>query len=698
MARKRTTKALTHKTNWGLNDTVLPEDFNRIEGNIKQNEANQNTANSNHTALAARVSKTESDISKNKTDISTANSNHTALANRVTTAEGTINKNKNDIATANNNHTVLAGRVTTAENNINTANSNHTALATRVTTAEGNINTTNEKIDNLKIGGRNYYLNTTNELKEVSFSGWQYYFGSITIGENLKVGDTITASCFINPNKLRSSIMIHITKEDGSFYQKISSIWIEPQASGYAIVTCDIPNGASSVKVALRHDSGSAPSDNLFYKELKLEKGNKATDWTQAPEDIQKQIDKNKNDIITANSNHTALTNRVTMAEGDITNISKKINNLKIGGRNFIQLKKLESYIPYNSIKVIGNIIETVIERDALPNLAIKVTGYIPKNEVYTVSGIAKLNGNPISKDFFKSNKASTHSIGESIITVDNNGYFTITETWRGDSGWIFHCGIGAVTGDKVTFENLNFERGNIASDVTPAPEDVQADINENKNDIATANSNYKALAGRVTTAESNITKNKNDIAAANTNHSNLVKEYNKTKEQANDWDSFKKNGGTVSNKVAVTNGTNTTDYKPEGIYSNREAFNFKAGDGDNGMFISQSGLNPTGPMNLGSASRSWESIYLTGRSVTANGYIKLPNGMVLQWGTNKTAANVNAGYLNYNIAFPTTCVSVIATPQGGVAEICTQGYTDTSFAWNMNVSGRWFTWIALGY
>ncbi|WP_164690260.1 hypothetical protein [Paraclostridium sordellii] len=32
----------TYKTNWKLTETVMPEDFNRIEENIKENNKNHN--------------------------------------------------------------------------------------------------------------------------------------------------------------------------------------------------------------------------------------------------------------------------------------------------------------------------------------------------------------------------------------------------------------------------------------------------------------------------------------------------------------------------------------------------------------------------------------------------------------------------------------------------------------------------------
>ena len=62
--------------------------------------------------------------------------------------------------------------------------------------------------------------------------------------------------------------------------------------------------------------------------------------------------------------------------------------------------------------------------------------------------------------------------------------------------------------------------------------------------------------------------------------------------------------------------------------------------------------------------------------SLTANGYIKLANGLILQWGTNLVAmANYSVATVTFPIAFPNACFNVqltarAVTPVGGGATL----------------------------
>lgn len=49
------------------------------------------------------------------------------------------------------------------------------------------------------------------------------------------------------------------------------------------------------------------------------------------------------------------------------------------------------------------------------------------------------------------------------------------------------------------------------------------------------------------------------------------------------------------------------------------------------------------------------------GQSLTTNGYYKLPNDLILQWGVVYISANTNATF-SFPIAFPTACLNIMAT------------------------------------
>lgn len=102
--------------------------------------------------------------------------------------------------------------------------------------------------------------------------------------------------------------------------------------------------------------------------------------------------------------------------------------------------------------------------------------------------------------------------------------------------------------------------------------------------------------------------------------------------------------------------------------------------------------------------------------SKTANGYVTMPNGLIIQWGTHLTAmANYNVATITFPIAFPTACFTVQLTARAVTAKssgasglengIKLNGTpTTTNFSVYVNWSGSgagdtiYPTWIAIGH
>jgi hypothetical protein len=114
-----------------------------------------------------------------------------------------------------------------------------------------------------------------------------------------------------------------------------------------------------------------------------------------------------------------------------------------------------------------------------------------------------------------------------------------------------------------------------------------------------------------------------------------------------------------------------------------------------------------------GSAWKSFNPVESS--ALTANGFIKLPNGLILQWGTSAVGmANYSAQTINFPTAFATACFSVQITAK--TATVMTSGSvgyengiklngnpTTTSFSVYCNWSGShaggivYPTWFAIG-
>ena len=104
----------------------------------------------------------------------------------------------------------------------------------------------------------------------------------------------------------------------------------------------------------------------------------------------------------------------------------------------------------------------------------------------------------------------------------------------------------------------------------------------------------------------------------------------------------------------------------------------------------------------LGSEVSRWSNIYLKGSSLHTNGYTKLPNGLLLQWGKS-TSWNGGKLWIEYPISFPSNVVNVSITSLENVNSNCktifsTPDVSNTGFNAVSNVNQIGFFWIAIGY
>lgn len=84
------------------------------------------------------------------------------------------------------------------------------------------------------------------------------------------------------------------------------------------------------------------------------------------------------------------------------------------------------------------------------------------------------------------------------------------------------------------------------------------------------------------------------------------------------------------------------------------------------------------------------------------SGYVKFPNGFIIQWGEAYVGAN-STGYKSFPIAFPTACISVQVTHKATATnwdKVCVAGnYTRTSCTIaNCETVNSMINWMALGY
>ena len=132
----------------------------------------------------------------------------------------------------------------------------------------------------------------------------------------------------------------------------------------------------------------------------------------------------------------------------------------------------------------------------------------------------------------------------------------------------------------------------------------------------------------------------------------------------------------------------------------------------DGGCFILRAASDGTNYKDLRGApdgTLTWMGISLLGTSgKTANAYIKLPDGLIIQWGRGASVSGETTAETTFPIAFPAACLRVIASPFCSNAHVGVDGwvqvksYTKSSFVYfgqfSGDVAGIACDYIAIGY
>ena len=319
-------------TDW----TPAPEDIeNRIESNTTQITAQQGKIE----ALISDTSIVEDGATKKLKD---AYANLKLTVNGLNSTIGSHTTNitnlQGQMSTVNSNISNLSGKVQTVESKqvsfeqnlsgisqkVSSAESNIVTLKGQMTTANNNIASANNKIDGLQVGGRNLATKSNTLIKGVGAGGIscvQNSDGSITVTSTHGNGNWFTGF-YGGDHELIESSFKEGDKFTISFTMKSSntatppSIYIKP-GMGYYGMTGSLSSEYSTVYYSgvwkkangiNLHLGFGGTIGTITIKNIKIEKGNKATDWSPAPEDIESDINSVDSKITTTNNKVTELT------------------------------------------------------------------------------------------------------------------------------------------------------------------------------------------------------------------------------------------------------------------------------------------------------------------------------------------------------------------------------------------------------
>ena len=299
------------------------------------------------------------------------------------------------------------------------------------------------------------------------------------------------------------------------------------ELNSYGVYITGVPYAVNSVHI---------------FKNLKLEKGNKATDWSPAPEDIEERMSAAELKIepdaivstVTSSASYktlsskaddnatdiTGLKTRMTTAESKIDQkadsitlsvLETKVDGISVGGRNLLRNTNQGTANWDWSMQTGGKTIEEYLDggvravkmtRDAVEQTGWSIISYavsedayalLEPNTEYTLSfdykpSVATANGVMFSIRRDDGTNAATNEggywkeipanewthISGTFTTVENIPDFLLYSTE------IFIVGLPATVNSVHIFKNLKLEKGNKATDWSPAPEDPAGSLSVN--------------------------------------------------------------------------------------------------------------------------------------------------------------------------------------------------------------------------
>lgn len=501
-----------------------------------------------------------------------------AIESRVSTAETSITQNKNDIALRAKSSdvytkTAVDGKITQEVSDRNAA---ITAKANEITSTVSETYTTKEEFENLEIGGRNLVTIEARGLAtdaERTYTRGGRICSTNVIFENPsliseRAGDTsipytaentagaeITLSfeCKLAEGGVSRALRVYgyqstgLSVADGLPTVTPTNEWQKYVGTG-KVFRWTTGDGStvhgSNYSPEKEGGSGQRTNGEIFIydmsgtnyfivRNVKIEIGNKATDWTPAPEDIETRVSsaesaitqnaqnielKVSKDGVISSINQSAESVKIQASKveidgtavfnaakskldaaydvkGSAATVQTNLDNLEVGGRNLL-LKTgtprtspaltpntlnytvtdfYELYVPYNQIVEAGDLITVSFDWSCTAtggNWHLECGTGSP----YTWGTVVKSTGTRNVASNYVDVSSSNNSGHVEITFKATSSHASAADTLK----WLRICTDGTDwTGKTFSISNAKAERGNKATDWTPAPEDMasQADL-----------------------------------------------------------------------------------------------------------------------------------------------------------------------------------------------------------------------------
>lgn len=306
------------------------------------------------TNLQSDLSQAKQDLASQAQQLQAQASAQSELTKRVSSVEETSNGTKTTVSelsktVAQNGKDItsvtartkvveddLAGTKTTLSQVKTTADS----TSQKTATLETGLNGLSAKFDNLKIGGHNYLLGTSDQYQTLTSDNYLLGTtgnGNMSFLDLLKPlkGETVTIRSYIK-NDTDFPVRIQIWFTGGGIYGNP----VPAHEEGYSVATGKILENFASCNIAFTQvGDGTKTGGTIQHKEDKLEKGNVATDYSPNEADIEQKVAEYRQN---ADQNYASLQSTVQALDGTVTANKATADQTAEGFKT--RIKSLETY------------------------------------------------------------------------------------------------------------------------------------------------------------------------------------------------------------------------------------------------------------------------------------------------------------------------------------------------------------------
>ena len=289
------------------------------------------------------------------------------------------------------------------------------------TTIEEAINNVSDKVDDIQIGGRNLYLSTKQpydnydiwynidlwDRSDTSENGlFPVYQTGVIEGIyqpiEVRAGEVYTFSGYVLAYTPETIVRVYVEDSNDDSAKATNNgitINIPSEMNWTRFYSTHVVTSDGILKARIQNDSDTEEAGIEVYG-LKLEKGNKATDWSPAPEDTISEIDDAKNEAI--NTAADDATTKANTAETNATNAANEYTDSQITIVNkTITDEVAEINITTNSISQKVTSVETTVSTKA------NASDVYNKTEVDTKIDDIEIGG----RNLFIKNNLTTHNV-----------------------------------------------------------------------------------------------------------------------------------------------------------------------------------------------------------------------------------------------------------------------------------------------